>query len=156
MSLNADPLYKNSDHATLSWCLSLSITFTDHAKSKDLSWGLSWFLPLYQSGTDTGLTYTINLLKEPVHIKLPAHIGPNPVLVPQPKPPKEPDPLSFTKTAHTSASEISLAPKAYPLPFTHTKNLILTLVNQTFLMLNAISPDLLDDCWLCFHSQPPF
>ena len=64
-SLNVSPLCKTSDHVPLSWCLPLSITFTDHAKSKDCALGFSWGLCLYQSGTDTGLTFTIKLLKEP-------------------------------------------------------------------------------------------
>jgi hypothetical protein len=34
-SLNTNLLCKNSDHVTLGWCLPLSITFTDYAKSKD-------------------------------------------------------------------------------------------------------------------------
>jgi hypothetical protein len=64
-------------------------TFTDHAKSKDWAWGFSWGLCLYQSGTDAGLTFTIKLLKEPVHAKLPGPNGLNPVLVPHPQPPKQ-------------------------------------------------------------------
>ena len=131
-------------------------TFTDHAKSKDWAWGFSWGLCLYQSGTDTGFTFTIKLLKEPIHAKLPVPIGPNPILVPQPQPSKKPDPPPFTETAHTFTSETSLAPIANPPPSIQTRNLIFTLVNQTVLTLNATSPNLVDDCWLCYHSQPPF
>lgn len=115
--LDVKPLCKNSDHVTLGWCLPLSITFTDHTKSIDWEQGFSWDLHLYQSGTDTGLTFIIKLLKEPVYAKLPVFIGPNPVLVPYPQPPKKPDPPSFTETAHIFTSEISLAPIANPPPF---------------------------------------
>jgi hypothetical protein len=52
-------------------------------------------------------------------------------------------------------SEISLALIASPPLFIQTKNLILTLVSQTFFTLNATSPNL-DDWWLCYHTQPPF
>jgi hypothetical protein len=65
-----------------------------------------------------------------------------PCLVPHPQPPKKPDRPFFTETAYNFTSEISLAPIANPLPFIHTENLILTLVNQTFLELNATSPNL--------------
>lgn len=119
-------------------------------------WGFSWSLCLFQSGTDTGLTFTIKLLKEPIHVKSPVPIGANPVLVPQEQLPQKPDPPLFTKSVHTSTSGTSFAPIANPLLSTQTKNLKLTIVNLIFLILNATSPDLVNDCWLCYHSQPPF
>lgn len=115
-SLNTNLLCKNSDHVTLGWCLPLSITFTDYAKSKDWVWGFSWGLCLSQSDRDTGLPVTIKFLKEPVYTKLPVPIGPNHVLVPQPQPPKKPDLPPFTETAHTFTSKISLATVANPPP----------------------------------------
>ena len=120
-SLNVNPLCKNSDHVTLGWCLPLSITFTDYAKSKDWVWGFLWGFCLSQSDRDTGLPVTIKFLKEPVYTKLPVPIGPNPILVPQPQPSKKPDPPPFTETAHTFTSETSLAPIANPPPPLRTR-----------------------------------
>lgn len=141
--LHRNPLCKGSEPSTQGWCLPLDIKFTNHTKGKDWAHGFSWGLRLYQVGSDTGLTFTIKLLKEPVHASKPIPIGPNPILVPPLQSPSEPQ-------SPTSASHVPTLLVSSP------QNLVLTLVNQTFLTLNATSPDLVDNCWLCYHSQPPF
>ena len=37
-----------------------------------------------------------------------------------------------------------------------SKNLVFTLINQTFLSINSTTPELTAKCWLCYHSSPPF
>ena len=43
---------------------------------------------LYVLGLDAGLIFSIKFLKEPLHLTQPVPMGPNPVLVPCPVPPK--------------------------------------------------------------------
>jgi hypothetical protein len=84
-SLNTNTLCKNSNCITLGSSLLLSIIFKDHSKFKNWAWRFSWGLCLYQSGTDNGLPFTINL-KEPIHVKSPVLIGSSHVLVSQIQP----------------------------------------------------------------------
>lgn len=76
--LNRNPLCRGSEPSTLGWCLPLDIKFTDHAKDQDWTHGFSWGLRLYQSGTDTGLTFTIKLLKNPSKLPSQYQLGPIP------------------------------------------------------------------------------
>lgn len=60
-------------------------------------------------------------------------------------------PLLLKIITFPSIASTPLVPQAaYSSP--ETKSLILTLINQTFLTINATSPSVVNDCWLCYHS----
>lgn len=64
-------------------------------------------------------------------------------------------PLLLKIITFPSIASTPLVPQAaYSSP--ETKSLILTLINQTFLTINATSPSVVNDCWSCYHSQSPF
>lgn len=65
------------------------------------------------------------------------------------------DPPLLKIITFPSIASTPLVPQAaYSSP--ETKSLILTLINQTFLTINATSPSVVNDCWSCYHSQSPF
>lgn len=94
-----------------------------------------------------------------MHSSSPVLLGPNPILVP-PAPPKTFQSPTTAPIIYNDSSPPSLFPSGplNPLKINlpNTKNLILTLINQTFLTLNLTDPKFVEDCWLCYHSQPPF
>ena len=88
--LTDDESCKASNPSTKGWCTPLQIKFTTYAKSPNLYWqkGYEWGLRLYVLGFDAGIIFSIKLLKEPLYHAQPVPMGPNPVLVPRPVPPK--------------------------------------------------------------------
>lgn len=84
------------------------------------------------------VTFTIKLLKEPVHSSAPISIGPNPVLVPPVPPGPSPtlpgSPTSSQNITFPSIAATPLVPQAaYSSP--ETQSLILTLINQFYFSL---------------------
>ena len=148
------PECKHTYSATRGWCNPLSVTFTETGK-KASSWtqGYTWGLCLYKELYDEGITFSIKLLKE-----FPATpsttIGPNTVLGGKHPPPLKSSALSPDHSFATSSLKPSPTP---PVPtLVSSKDLVLTLINQTFLSLNSTTPELTAKCWLCYHTSPPF
>lgn len=110
-----------------------------------------WGLRLYQHGTDTGITFTIKLLKESLYQDLP--------LLWVLKPPWEED-IDLTPCKKPRPVKRSLHhyfPNFLPQPphdQVNSKDLVLALINQTYLTLNITNPNLTTECWLCYHSPP--
>jgi len=129
---------EGSNSKTRGWCIPLNIKFTSVGQNQDWTRGYTWGLRMFQSGTDTGIIFTIKLLKELVHSYAPVPLGPNPVLVP----PAPPITFQSPRTAPIIYN-YSSPPRLFPLgPLSplkinphNTKNLILTLINQTFFYL---------------------
>ena len=87
------------------------------------------------------------------------------MLIPKPVPPKGIDQdttraPAFKGTSLPSVFPLQPAAKAsatkLPVQPASTKNLVPSLVNKIFLTLNDTSSELVEDCWLYYHSQPPF
>lgn len=110
---------------------------------------------MYQSGMDTGVTFTIKLLKELVNSS-PVPIGPNSVLVPPvpygPSPTLPGSPTSSQNITFPSIAAIPLVTQAlYSSP--ETKSLILNLINKTFLTINATSLSVVKLAMLLFPAS---
>lgn len=62
-----DSRCRGSNSKTRGWCIPLNIKFTSTVWNQDWTHGYTWGLRMFQSGADTGIIFTIKLLKEPVH-----------------------------------------------------------------------------------------
>lgn len=137
------------------WINPLNITFTLEGRKRSIihEWktGLWWGLRLYQTGTDEGVLFKIQLKEEP--LQKPAPLGPGfipprlaileapPHREPTPRPPATP-PSAATTTRRT----VLEAPLTGPL----------ALIQGSYGTLNLSFPDLTDDCLLCLSASPPY
>lgn len=67
-----DSRCEGSNPKTRGWCIPLNIKFTSKVWNLDWTCGYTWDLRMFQSGADTGIIFTIKLLKEPGHSYSPA------------------------------------------------------------------------------------
>jgi len=57
----------HSNSKTRGWYIPLNIKFTSMVWNQDWTHWYTWDLRMFQSGADTGIIFSIKLLKEPVH-----------------------------------------------------------------------------------------
>ncbi|XP_012892230.1 PREDICTED: MLV-related proviral Env polyprotein-like [Dipodomys ordii] len=135
-------------------CNGLKISFTNRAKSIDLSkWtqGLSWGLRLYRTGYDPATTFTIRLQMEPLYIA----IGPNLVITNQQKPIAS----KTNTTPKMPNANVSLPSRTLPTPIvgqSHTNDRLFNLILGAYIALNASDANKTRNCWLCLASNPPY
>lgn len=139
-----------------SWCNPLSISFTQNAKQASVDWttrGYEWGLRLYANGRDPGLLFKIKLIKTSPSI---THVaaGPNKVLSAGDSNRLAPLPPTLNNTTITTdSSPLQLTmPPAPP----SSEQTLLNMLKESWNLLNSTQPDTASNCWLCFHSSPPF
>nr|BAM45658.1 envelope polyprotein [Feline leukemia virus] len=139
-------------------CNPLVLQFTQ--KGKQASWDgpKMWGLRLYRTGYDPIALFTVT--RRVSSITPPQAMGPNLVL-PDQKPPSRQSQIESkvaTQSPQRNTSNIlgtgtptTISPKR-----TGTGDRLISLIQGTYLALNATDPNKTKDCWLCLVSRPPY
>lgn len=120
-------------------CNPILIRFTDEGK-KYQKWnqGVTWGLRVYADGYDAGGVFSIKMSLK--NVQPPINIGPNLVL------------NQYTNMSNEETN-VSIDSPGHQL---NAQNPLWALIDASFHVINATSPNLTVACWLCHKIQPPY
>lgn len=165
------PLNRNCVH---NWCNPLVISFTEAGREQHWEGrGYEWGLRLYLKGKNPGLTFKIRLLKSIPNQQNNVAVGPNSelhrnnpaqsprkiiagLITPRAPPPPYPKTPAGLDTLRAPPPARPVFQPTLPAGPPSTANLILTLVNTSVQAIHGANFTLLEECWVCYSSTPPF